>query len=111
MELQVLQSVLQEDEFKGAAAVAVCGESQDVVKAGAEKAGLKFSVIGDSDLAIIDAWGLRHNDAVPGKNTARPAAFFVTAEGKVARAIQPDNYRTRMDAAAIRDGLRLAMGK
>lgn len=89
----------------------ICGETPEVAKAGAERNGLKFHVIGDSELKTINAWGLRHDDAVPGKTTARPAAFFVNAQGQVVRAIQPDNYRTRMDAADIRDGLRGAKGK
>jgi len=110
-ELQVLKSVLQEDEFKGVQAVTVCGDKPEDAKNGAEKSGVDFHVIGDSELKIINAWGLRHEEAVPGKTTARPAAFFVTAEGKIAHSVQPDNYRKRMDAGAFRDGLRKAMGK
>lgn len=107
----MLQSVMDEPEFKDAAAVTVMGETPEAAKAGAERAGLKFPVIGDGELKIINAWGLRHEDAIPGKSTARPAAFYVNAEGKVVRAIQPENYRNRQDAAAFRDGLRAAMGK
>jgi len=103
--------VLNEDEFKGATGLTISGETAEEAKGGAEKSGIKFPVIADPELKIIDAWGLRHDDAVPGKNTARPAAFFVNAEGKVVRAIQPENYRTRLDATAFREGLRLAMGK
>lgn len=110
-ELVVLQSVLDEPEFKGVEAVTVCGDTPEAAKDGAERTGLKFHVIGDSELKIINAWGLRHDEAVPGKTTARPAAFFVTADGKIAQAVQPDNYRKRMDAEAIRAGLRKAMGK
>lgn len=103
--------MLEEPEFKDAGAVTVCGESLEAARNGAESYGLKFHVLGDPELAIIDAWGLRHDDAVPGKTTARPAAFFVNAQGRIVRAVQPDNYRSRMDAGAIRDGLRAAAGR
>ncbi|MBE7490560.1 MAG: redoxin domain-containing protein [Planctomycetes bacterium] len=107
----MLQSVLDEPEFKDATAVTVCGDTPETARAGAERFGLKFAVIGDPELRVIDAFGLRHNDAVPGKSTARPAVFFVNARGQVVRALQPDNYRARLDAPALRDGLRAAMGK
>lgn len=103
--------MLNEAEFKDATAVTVMGETPEAAKSGAERVGLKFHVIGDSELKIINAWGLRHDDAAPGKNTARPAAFYVNGDGKVVRAIQPDNYRVRQDATAFREGLRAAMGK
>jgi peroxiredoxin len=57
--------------------------------------GLSYRILADPMLAVIDAYGLRHDDGHGGTDIARPATFLIDAGGVVRwRSLTP-NYRLR----------------
>lgn len=79
-------------------------DTPEDVKAMVERTGVKFPMLADPDAAVADAFGLRHAEAVPGKDLARPAILFVRADGTVAGTFQPENYRRSVTPEELRTG-------
>jgi peroxiredoxin len=79
-------------------------DTAEDVKAMVERTGVKFAMLADPDAAVAEAFGVRHAQAVPGKDLARPAVLFVRADGTVAGSFQPDNYRRTVTAEELRAG-------
>lgn len=79
-------------------------DTAEDVKAMVERTGVSFPMLADPDAAVAAAFGLRHSQAVPGKDLARPAVLFVRADGTVAGSIQPENYRRTLTAEQLRTG-------
>ncbi|MCB9893722.1 MAG: redoxin domain-containing protein [Planctomycetes bacterium] len=92
-QLAVANSIYPDIKEQGGEIVAITAGSPEEVKAAADKLGLKFSFLADPDFQAVDAYGLRHKDAIPGKDAVRPATLFLRADGTVASTIQTENYR------------------
>jgi peroxiredoxin len=85
------------DEFRkrGARVVAVVVDPVAQNAAVTRKLGLGFPILSDPDLAMIDAYGLRHANGIPGSDIARPATFVLDANGVVRWRDLTENYRVR----------------
>jgi peroxiredoxin len=79
----------------------------------ARKLGLEFPIVSDPGLAVIDRYGLRHVNAVPGVDVARPATFVLDGAGVVRWRSLTENYRIRPhpdDVLRALDGLAAPAG-
>jgi len=55
----------------------------------------RFTFLSDSDGALLDALGIRHVEALEGRDIAFPTAILVDADGVVRWTFQSDTYRQR----------------
>ena len=108
-QLAVANSVYPDIKAQGGEIVAVTGGTPDEVKAAAGKLGLEFAFLADPEFKAADAFGLRHKDALPGKDAVRPATLFLRADGTVASSIQPENYRFADTAEMLKEGFAKAL--
>src|SRR5262245_46120348 len=108
-ELAVAQSEYAEVKQQGGEIVAITGGSPEDIKTAAEKAGIEYPFLADTDFKAVDAFGLRHKEALPGRDGVRPAIFFVRPDGTVAHSVQPASYRFTATADEIRAGFKLAV--
>lgn len=92
-ELRLLAEFQKEIESDGGVVIALSGEPQTDVAVTSERHGIEFPLLADPDSKVIREWGVVHEDAVPGKTTARPALFFLAPGLRVVETRQPDNYR------------------
>ncbi|MCC7508297.1 MAG: redoxin domain-containing protein [Planctomycetes bacterium] len=93
---------------KGGDVVAITSDTPEEIKTAADRYGFTFHICADPELVAITAWGVKHEEGLPGKDIARPAVFFVRADGTLAHSIQPDNYRRHFKAADYLAGFALA---
>lgn len=108
-ELAVAQSEYEAIKAQGGEIVAItAGEPADI-KVAADKAGIAFPFLADADFKVVEAFGVRHPDALPDRDAVRPAMFFVRADGTVAHSVQPASYRFTATAETIREGFALAV--
>lgn len=75
----------------------------------ASSRGITLHLCADPDLTVIDAFGVRHQDGRPDRPIARPAVFFVRADGTVAHSRQPENYRLHLKTQDVLDGLAMTL--
>ena len=64
-----------------------------------------FPLLADTDLQVIDAWGLQRQDADHGR-ISRPASFVLDAAGVIQFAHVGDHPRDRPEVAALLLALR-----
>ncbi len=71
--------------FEDAGAVVLPISSEPLAKAreSVERDTLPFAVLADESLAVIDRYGVRHDDEPDGRAIARPAVFVIDREGIV----------------------------
>jgi peroxiredoxin len=64
----------------------------------AKALGLSFPLLSDADLAVTDAWGLRHREPLgpAGGDIPRPAVFVVDGTGAIRKRWLTDNWRVRV---------------
>lgn len=106
-DLAVAQSEYEAIQKAGAELVAITGDQPGEVKTAADRAGLKFSVLGDPDFAVIDKFQMKHPNGKYTADAVKPAILFISREGKVVHTEQPDTYRRQLTAAQLRAGLAL----
>jgi peroxiredoxin len=102
--LAVANSIHADIKAQGGEIIAITAGTPDDVKAAAGKLGLEFSFLADPDFKAVDAYGLRHKDAVPGKDAVRPVTIFLRADGTVSSMIQPESYRFVDTAEMLKEG-------
>lgn len=69
-----------------------------------KRLGIDFPIVSDSDLAALDAFGVRHEiGASPGGGSviARPAVFLLDEEGRILWKDLTDNWRVRVRPEAV----------
>ena len=95
------------DEIKaaGGEVLAVSVDPAEVTREKLASAGLDFPLLADPDFEAIDAFGLRHVDAGPEGDLARPATFLIDAEGRIAWRDLTENYRVRPRPRQVVDQL------
>ena len=92
-----MQSGIDEIHASGGEVLAISvdtvEENADLVK----QMGLDFPVLSDPELKAIDAYDLRHKNAVvQGKDVARPGVFIIDGEGIIRWRDLTENYRVRV---------------
>ena len=71
-------------EKRGAHLAAISVDPSDVTAAHCRKMGYTFPFLSDADAAVIKRYDVLHRGAGPkGNDIARPAEFYVDANGKV----------------------------
>lgn len=108
-ELAVANSIYADIKAQGGEIVSITHATPEEVKAAAQKLGLEFPFLADPEFKAVDAYGLRHKDAIPGKDGVRPATLFLRADGTVAGIIQPDSYRFVDTEQMLKDGFAKAL--
>jgi peroxiredoxin Q/BCP len=71
------------------------------------KLGLSFRLLSDPELAAIDAYGVRHPKGNPmeAADIARPAAFLIDEQGRIAWRELTDDWRVRLDPERVLEQL------
>lgn len=106
--MAVANSVYDEIRQQGGEIVLVTPDQPEDLKRTIDRLGISYPVLADPEFQAIDAYNLRHKDAIPGKDSTRPAIFFVRADGTVSGSIQIENYRKAPTAEEILAGFRQA---
>jgi peroxiredoxin len=89
---------------QGGTLVAISADPSEDVLNMARRYNLTFTLVGDTERAMLHPFQTLHENAVPGRDAARPAAFFVRADGTLAHMIAPENYRERLSPEALHKG-------
>jgi peroxiredoxin len=62
----------------------------------AEGLGLDYPLLSDVKRQAIRAWGVAHEEGLPGQVIARPASFLVERDGTISWRSLTDNWRVRL---------------
>jgi peroxiredoxin len=82
--LRSFQQRLGDFEKRGVHLAAISVDPVDVANAHCRKMGYTFPFLSDADAAVIKRYDVLHRGAGPkGNDIARPAEFYVDANGKV----------------------------
>ncbi|GIK53575.1 MAG: redoxin domain-containing protein [Planctomycetaceae bacterium] len=103
-ELRVAQSAYDEIRKAGGEIVAISNDSVESLKEGADKSGVKFTLLSDPKAVVIRIYHLEHkglNVREPEATGARPAVFFLNADHTVASVYQPEDIRYHLSAEEI----------
>ncbi len=103
-----MQSRLDEIRSADADVLAICVDSVEENAGVVEKLNLDFPILSDPELEVGDAYDLRHEDALPGRDVTRPAVFILDREGVVQWRALTENWRVRVRPEQIIEQL-LAM--
>lgn len=71
----------------------------------AEGLGLEFPLLSDVESEAIRAWGVAHEEGLPGQVIARPASFLVERDGTISWRSLTDNWRVRLRPAQLLEAL------
>ncbi len=83
-ELRGLGVIHEELAKRGGGVIAISVDTPEESKRVVERNKLPFPILSDPDLAVIDAYGLRHAGGGPdGGDIAIPAHFLIGAEGRI----------------------------
>jgi peroxiredoxin len=97
-ELRGLQLALEGVRAAGGEIVVVSKDSPEELAALAKQEGLTFTLLSDSKLELVDAFGVRHQgaDVFRGGDLARPAVLFFDSSGRLGDLFLTDNWRQRL---------------
>lgn len=90
--------------------MAVSHDSLEDIQGSVEKHGFEFPWLSDAETNVISKFQLLHENAVPGRDLARPAVVFVRADGTISGSIQVENYRHSVTPEALMEGFEQARG-
>lgn len=71
----------------------------------AEGLGLEFPLLSDVERQAIRAWGVAHEEGLPGQVIARPASFLVERDGTISWRSLTDNWRVRLRPEQLLEAL------
>ena len=71
----------------------------------AEGLGLEFPLLSDVEREAIRAWGVAHEEGLPGQAIARPASFLVERDGTISWRSLTDNWRVRLRPEELLEAL------
>lgn len=71
----------------------------------AEGLGLEFPLLSDVERQAIRAWGVAHEEGLPGQMIARPASFLVERDGTISWRSLTDNWRVRLRPEQLLEAL------
>jgi peroxiredoxin len=82
--LRSFQRHLSDFTSRGVKIAAISVDSEEINRAHARKMGFTFPLLSDTDAAVIRLYDVLHRGAGPkGTDIARPAEFYVNADGVV----------------------------
>jgi peroxiredoxin len=71
----------------------------------AEGLGLEFPLLSDVEREAVRAWGVAHEEGLPGQVIARPASFLVERDGTISWRSLTDNWRVRLRPEELLEAL------
>lgn len=71
----------------------------------AEGLGLEFPLLSDVEREAVRAWGVAHDEGLPGQVIARPASFLVERDGTISWRSLTDNWRVRLRPEELLEAL------
>ena len=104
-ELQGLQSRIDEIRALDAEVLAICVDPVEKNRKVVDHYGLVFPVLADTELAAIDAYGVRHPGGGLDGDVARPAVFVIDRQGRIAWQDLTENWRIRVDPERVLEQL------
>lgn len=106
-QLQDLQKDLAAIEATGARLIAVSYDSVATNAAAVTKLGLTFPLLTDAGSKIIDAYGIRNQEAKGrAEGVPHPVAYVIDQQGTIRVKLMRDNYRDRPESAEIIAGVK-----
>jgi peroxiredoxin len=104
--LRSFQKQLPEFEKRGVRLAAISVDSSDASNAHCRKMGYTFSFLSDADASVIKRYDVLHRGAGPkGNDIARPAEFYVDANGTVRWVNLTENIAVRARPAQALDAI------
>lgn len=101
-QLQALQASLKEIETTGVQLVSVSYDSPATLAAAATKLGVTFPMLSDTGSKVIDAYGIRNQEATGrGVGIPHPVVFILDQQGVIRVKLMRDGYRERPESAEI----------
>lgn len=89
----------------GADVVAISLDSPENNLKAVEKLKLTFPLLADPEGAVVDHFGMRHENGMGERDVARPGVFVLDENRKVVWRSLTDNYRMRVRPAEIINAL------
>lgn len=106
-QLQALQASLKEIEATGVQLVSVSYDSPATLAAAATKLGVTFPMLSDTGSKVIDAYGIRNQEATGrGVGIPHPVVFILDQQGVIRVKLMRDGYRDRPESAEIIAGVK-----
>ena len=101
-QLQDLQKNREEIEATGARLIAVSYDSPATNGAASAKLGLTFPLLSDPGSTVIDAYGIRNQEAKGrAAGVPHPVVFILDQEGVIRAKLMRDGYKVRPESAEI----------
>lgn len=101
-ELRDVQSELSRLRERDVVVLAISVDPIETCRRVTEELGLDFPVLSDPEGRVVAAYGVLHRGGGPnGGDLARPAAFFVARDGRIAWSAMTRNWRVRLRAERI----------
>lgn len=101
-QLQELQTSLPEIEATGAKLIAVSYDSPATNATASAKLGLTFPLLSDPGSKVIDAYGIRNQDAKGrAAGVPHPTVFILDQQGVIRVKLMRDGYKVRPESAEI----------
>jgi len=101
-QLQDLQTSLPEIEATGATLIAISYDSPATNATASTKLGLTFPLLSDPGSKVIDAYGIRNQDAKGrAAGVPHPVVFILDQEGVIRVKLMRDGYKVRPESAEI----------
>lgn len=102
-----MQSRIADFRAAGVEILAVSSDPHTATFESLGSAGIEFPILADPDLAVIDAYGIRHPaGGMGGADIARPATFLIDSEGQIVWRDLTDNYRIRLRPERLMEQLK-----
>lgn len=101
-QLQSLQKSLKDIDATGVQLISVSYDSPAVLAAAAKKLGVTFPILSDTGSKVIDAYGVRNQEATGrGVGIPHPVVFILDQQGTIRAKLMRDGYRTRPESVEI----------
>lgn len=101
-QLQSLQKSLKDIEATGVQLISVSYDPPATLAAAAKKLGVTFPMLSDTGSKVIDAYGIRNQEATGrGVGIPHPVVFILDQQGTIRVKLMRDGYRTRPESAEI----------
>jgi peroxiredoxin len=101
-QLQALEKSRKEIEATGVQLIAISYDSPATNLAAAAKLGVTFPLLSDPGSKVIDAYGIRNNEATGrAEGIPHPVVFILDREGVIRVKLMRDSYRDRPESAEI----------
>ena len=100
-----MQSRLDDFKTLRADVLAISMDTPANNRKASKKLQLGFPILADPDGIVVDQFGVRHPNGMPGRDIARPGVFVLDEQHRVVWRSLTDNWRVRVRPEDIIDAL------